>query len=92
MSMTPYAAAKIINAWLQENEIIDPKTDEIKILPPQMIYTYAKKGMIPSEVIDGKIQISEVEFAKWMTKYTSKFQVAGKKNTEVHEDQMVLAI
>ena len=61
--MTPYAAAKIVNALLAEAGID-------KVLPPQMFYTYAKKGYIPAT--DGRI--AEADLAAWAEKYIAKQQ------------------
>lgn len=61
-TLTPYGAAKIVNALLAENGIE-------KVLPPQMFYTYVKKGYIPST--DGKI--SPTDLATWCDKYIAKF-------------------
>lgn len=43
--MTPYEFAKVVNAMLKTN------------LPPQMFYTYAKKGFIASTIVNGKINL-----------------------------------
>jgi hypothetical protein len=59
--LTPYGAAKIVNALLAEAGVA-------KVLPPQMFYTYVKKGYIPST--DKKI--AAVDLAAWAEKYIAK--------------------
>jgi len=59
--LTPYAAAKIVNTLLAEAGVE-------KTLPPQMFYTYVKKGYIPST--DGRIDPKDL--AVWAEKYIAK--------------------
>jgi len=60
-TMTPYAAAKIVNAMLAEAGVE-------KTLPPQMFYTYVKKGYIAST--DGRVTVEAL--AEWAEKYIAK--------------------
>lgn len=64
MQITAYAFAKHVNFVLAMNGIE-------KVLPPQMFYTYFKKGFIktPDQTTEGA--------DRWVTKYAQKhFQVA----------------
>lgn len=66
-SLSPYACAKVVNPELEEMGL--------PTLPPQMFYTYVKKGYIPSFVAgDGKTKVSELDLAKWFTGYLAKKQ------------------
>jgi hypothetical protein len=86
MSMTPYAAAKIVNAALKEYQVIDTKTDEIKIIPPQMMYTYAKKSYIAT---DDNGKITEEGLQEWIIKYLTKQGVKFQtETTDENPDQM----
>jgi len=61
--MTMYAAAKIVNGWLEADGVA-------KKLPPQMFYGYAKKGYISSfENEAGKICTTEQDLATWYAEY-----------------------
>jgi hypothetical protein len=62
MNVTPYAAAKIVNAALAAAGVD-------KQLPPQMFYNYAKKGYIPTDAA-GKISPADLE--AWLAKYLAK--------------------
>jgi hypothetical protein len=81
---TPYAAAKILNAVLAENEI--------KAIPPQMVYNYCKKGYIKSSTVNGKIVVDEGSFAEWSVKYLAKKGVAMITETTEVEGQLQLEI
>jgi hypothetical protein len=59
--MTAYKFAKIVNAALVEAGIA-------KVLPPQMFYTYFKKGFIKPE------QQTEQGAAEWAAKYMKKHE------------------
>lgn len=72
VTVTPYGAAKIVNELLKEKGIE-------KVLPPQMFYTYVKKGYIPST--DGKI--TSTDLATWVEKYITKFTTPVVETTEV---------
>jgi len=65
--MTPYAAAKIVNTELKQRGVE-------KEIPPQMMYTYVKKGYIPST--DKKIKLADLEtwFAAYFAKLTKQEQ------------------
>lgn len=82
--MTPYGAAKIVNSILVENEI--------KTIPPQMVYNYAKKGYIVSSTVEGKIDIDEKDLMTWLIKYLAKkgIEIVQVENNEV-EGQEVLS-
>lgn len=87
-TLTPYAAAKIVNEILV-NLGVD------KVLPPQMLYTYAKKGYIATQLVDGKIRITEAGLQEWVVKYVKKnFKIditaTAPETEEVHEDQMTI--
>lgn len=86
-SMSPYAATKIVNEWIK-NEGIE------KTLPPQMIYTYTKKGYIPSVTDEsGKRTVTVDALKTWFDeKYGPKNLGLKKVETEevVDEDQLNL--
>jgi hypothetical protein len=88
-TVTPYGAAKIVNAQLAELNIN-------KKLPPQMMYTYASKGYIPSTKIDNKIQIDKDELAKWFVEYVQRNHKIENNNIEddnnIDKDQLTLDI
>lgn len=63
---SPYRCAQIVNALLA-SEGID------KVLPPQMFYTYVKKGYILS--VEGKVSADTL--TAWYNKYAQKFQTAS---------------
>lgn len=60
-TVSPYKAAQIVNALLAEAGVE-------KTLPPQMFYTYTKKGYIPST--DGKVSLEDLQV--WFEKYLAK--------------------
>jgi hypothetical protein len=73
--LTPYAAAKVVNALLAEAGVD-------KAIPPQMVYNYTtarvragKAPFIEVTVVDDKTYISAEALATWATKYVAK-QVA----------------
>jgi hypothetical protein len=86
-SMSPYAATKLVNAW-----IADLGVD--KKLPPQMLYTYVKKNYIPSVEVDGKKQVTEVDLKTWFeTKYAVKnLGRPATETVEVDENQLELEL
>lgn len=60
-SITPYAFCKFVNEALGTN------------LPPQMFYTYAKKGYIASEKNEaGKIVLTPEGMKKWFEERQNK--------------------
>lgn len=64
--ISPYQGAKLINSMLKELGIE-------KVLPPQMIYTYANKNMIKSHKNEqNKIMIKTSDLLEWFGKYVSK--------------------
>lgn len=96
-TLSPYAGAKIINALLKQYNIIDPKTDEVKVIPPQMIYNYASKGYIKN--VNKKIKLEDLY--EWAIKYFKKnFNIdleaiadeEEAEESEVHEGQLALEI
>lgn len=58
--MSPYACAKVVNS-------VFAKMNINKELPPQMFYTYAKKGMLNGEKNSKKI--TKTQLSIWMAKY-----------------------
>lgn len=85
--MTPYAAAKIVNATLKENGIE-------KAVPPQMLYTYTNKGFIKSVIVDGKKRVTDEGLQEWLTKYVNKLKgvevTEATTETDVDENQLEL--
>lgn len=63
-TLTPYAVAKLVNAALQAAGID-------KSVPPQMLYTYAKKGMLGNA--KGTKIITQAQADEWVEKYVAKF-------------------
>lgn len=60
-TLSPYACAKVVNAELKNLGIE-------KVLPPQMFYTYVKKGSIPST--DKKVALEDLQ--TWFVAYVQK--------------------
>lgn len=67
--MTPYAAAKVVNAALKEAGVE-------KTLPPQMFYNYTsariRAGRAPFIECNEEGKITEEGLKKWMGKYLAK--------------------
>jgi hypothetical protein len=64
--ITPYAAAKIANIVLASKNID-------ATIKPQMLYTYAKKSMIPSFIgEDNKIYFEDSDFKAFLDRYIAK--------------------
>jgi len=84
-AMTPYAAAKIVNDTLKDAGIE-------KVLPPQMMYTYAKKGYIDTVTVNEKVRITQSGLDKWLAGYLGKLQgtTAEETDTNIDEDQLGL--
>ena len=61
---TPYTACKVVNEALK-------KMGVDKVLPPQMFYTYADKGMLNNEA--GTRRVTGKQLQDWFDKYASKF-------------------
>lgn len=86
-TMTPYAAAKIVNAALLEHGL------DIQI-PPQMMYNYARKGYIQTVEVDGRNQIvleGEKGLSEWLQKYLTKKGVKFEDETEETEETVELS-
>lgn len=85
MSMTPYAAAKIVNATLKSEGLS-------KKIPPQMMYNYASKGYVETKIVDGKKRITEAGLQKWLVSYIAKLSGASVEETDsnIDENQMSL--
>jgi hypothetical protein len=75
---------------------VNPELEEMGLptLPPQMFYTYVKKGYIPSfKAADGKVKVSEVDLAKWFTGYLAKKQaIAAAKATLAANDTLTTKV
>jgi hypothetical protein len=85
-TFSPYACAAVVNIWLAEDGFQ-------KKLPPQMFYTYTKKGYIKSG-LDGKgrVQVSEQQLAEWYAKYTKKAAVPVIETATPEEDPNQLTL
>lgn len=59
--LTPYECAKVVNGMLQAAGVD-------KVLPPQMFYTYVKKGMIPAT--DKRVRPADLQ--KWAEGYFAR--------------------
>ena len=72
-SVTPYAAAKLVNAALE-------KANLSKRIPPQMMYNYTtarvNKGKAPFIQVDEKGLVLVSSLNEWIEKYVAK-QVAS---------------
>jgi alpha-acetolactate decarboxylase len=83
--LTPFAAAQVTNVVLKFKGIEDV---EVK---PQMMYTYAKKGVIKSNYdtrADGeKVYFDGIEFKLWLDKYITKIQ-NGQTGSRVDYDKL----
>jgi len=64
-TMTPYAAAKLVNQQLADMGVE-------KVLPPQMLYTYVNKGYIKSVEVGGKKKVTHQALADWFAGYVNK--------------------
>jgi D-alanyl-D-alanine dipeptidase len=84
-NITPFAAAKVTNAILRSNEIEDVT------VAPQMLYTYAKKGIIKSNyetrTDNEKIYFDGDEFKAWLDSYVEKVK-NGQTGTKVDYDKL----
>lgn len=61
----PYECATVVNAWLESQGYN-------KQLPPQMFYTYTKKGTIPTMIVEGVKYVELPELEKWYVAYVRK--------------------
>jgi len=83
-TMTPYAAAKVINETLKQRGIE-------KKLPPQMFYTYVGKGYIPSTTTEnGKKVVTREDLLAWFEGYFEKHHTTTPVTDEVDPDQLEL--
>jgi hypothetical protein len=71
-TVTPYAAANIVNAALEEAEL------DVRI-PPQMMYNYTsarlrkgKNPFIKTTLVDNKPQVDVEDLARWTEAYVAK--------------------
>ena len=68
-AMTPYAAAKVVNATLL-------KAGVEKVIPPQMMYNYTsarlRKGKAPFIECDAEGKITQEGLTKWLKVYLAK--------------------
>jgi hypothetical protein len=65
-NLTPYAAAKVTNIVLANEELN-------KVIKPQMLYTYAKKNIIETTTDEtGKVFFVGDAFKAWLDKYVEK--------------------
>jgi hypothetical protein len=65
---TPYQATKMVNAILARAGVK-------KILPPQMLYTYARKGKFltyPAPDGTGRMVVDRDSFQTWLASYLTK--------------------
>jgi len=66
---SPYQCAKAVNEMFAESGVD-------KTLPPQMFYTYTKKGYIKSFTDEaGKQKVTHQDLADWFVKYCTKNQI-----------------
>jgi hypothetical protein len=72
-TITPYQASKIANAKLAELGVE-------KVLPPQMFYTYVKKGYIGDE--KGATRTTEQATLIWLQKYVNKHNLVATVTVE----------
>jgi uncharacterized membrane protein len=61
---TGYGAAVVINQVLEEAGL--------KKIPSTMIYSYVKKGYIPSIKSHGKVMIEKAAVIEWLVQYITK--------------------
>lgn len=81
--VSPYAASKIVNKWLEEDGVQ-------KKLPPQMFYQYtsAKKAYIKVTLNEeGKRCVDEADLRDW---YETKYMRRATKVDEVDENQLMI--
>jgi hypothetical protein len=62
---SPYKCASLVNEMFVQKKVE-------KVLPPQMFYTYVKKGYIKSFEKDGKKFVTHSELTNWFVKYCTK--------------------
>jgi hypothetical protein len=69
--LTPYKAAGVANVLIERAGL--------KKIPPQMVYNYTtqrinsdKTPLIPVEVVDGQVRISDTVITVWAQQYIAK--------------------
>lgn len=62
--MTGYRFTKRINECLE--------AENLKAIPPQMVYQYLSKGWIPFADVDGQRLVDEEAAEEWLDKYLEK--------------------
>lgn len=86
-TVSAYNAAKAVNVVLEEKGIINPKTNEIKKLPPQMFYNYTtariNKGQTPLIECDSDGRILVSALTEWVGKYLQKLADKVEENVPV---------
>ena len=83
---SPYKAPTLVNGWIKELGVE-------KELPPQMIYTYTKKGYIESVTgEDGKRTVTEEALRTWFTKYANKNLIKVETVETVDPNQLALEL
>jgi hypothetical protein len=85
MNMTPYAAAKIVNATIKDKGLD-------KVIPPQMMYTYAKKDYVETVTVDGKKRITSDGLEKWLVGYINKLTGNTVEETDENIDENQLTL
>jgi hypothetical protein len=75
--LTAYAVAKAANKALVERGL--------KEIPPQMVYTYVRKGYIPSTIVDNQSVVSIQDAQDWISKYVAQKLEKAAKAAEVDE-------
>ena len=80
-NMTAYATAKYVNDRL-------PNEDGFDDLPPQMFYTYFKKGMIETSIEEGKRVASPQTIDQWLAKYIDRKRARLTKKAKEVEEQL----
>ncbi len=76
--LTAYQCAQIVNAVLEEKGV-DHR------IPNQMMYNYAKQGLLRTYVHEGRKYIDQEDFARWLKSYVSK-KLATTNRGEVARD------
>jgi len=76
--ISPYLAAKVVNAALAEAGVLR-QDGSPKVIPPQMMYNYtiarvraSKKPYINTIVVDGKVLVDTAALAAWTKDYVRK--------------------
>lgn len=63
-TVTGYKAAQMINESL--------KQVGLPSIPPQMVYTYLRKGYIPSVIVNEKVRVTVEAVEEWTVGYITK--------------------